>query len=208
MAVMKVLLIRHGMTEGNRKRQYIGTTDEPVCPEGFQQLRLLKGQVRGTDRDYEAQLVFVSPMLRCRQTAGILFEGIPDTVRMIQVPQLREMDFGAFEGRTWDDDLEHDPEYLKWLETECEGPVPGGECRQEFAERCLAGFRQAMEAAQELGTQQTIETVAFVVHGGTLMSILSGLSEEQGSFYSYMTENGHGYAGQWDGRKLSGICRI
>ena len=208
MAWMKVLLIRHGMTEGNRKRQYIGTTDEPVCPEGMQQLRLLKKQARDMDRDYKSQLVFISPMLRCRQTAEILFDKVPDDVRMIPVPALREMDFGVFEGRAWKDDLEHDPQYLKWLETECEGAVPGGERRQEFADRCLAGFCQAMKEAKELGRRQRIETVAFVVHGGTLMSILSGLSEEPGNFYSFMADNGHGYAGYWDGRKLSGICKI
>lgn len=205
---MKILLIRHGMTEGNRKKQYIGTTDEPVCPEGIQQLKLLKRQAQETGRDYEAQLVYVSPMLRCTQTAEILFEGVPDAVKTISVPELREMDFGAFEGRAWKDDLEHDPEYLKWLETDCEGAVPGGERRIEFAQRCIAGFRQAMRQAQESDRRQHIETVAFVVHGGTMMSILSELGEEQGNFYSYMTENGHGYAGEWDGRNISGIYKI
>ena len=29
-----IYLIRHGMTEGNKKQRYIGTTDEPLCPEG------------------------------------------------------------------------------------------------------------------------------------------------------------------------------
>jgi len=201
---MKVLLIRHGMTEGNRKRQYIGSTDEPLCSEGIDQLRQLKKQARDAGRDYEAQLLFVSPMLRCRQTAGILFDESSGDMRTISVPDLREMDFGIFEGRAFQDDLEHDREYLKWLDTDCEGPVPGGERRQEFAARCLAGFRQAM---QEAGRQQ-IETVAFVVHGGTMMSILSACSEEQDSFYSYMADNGHGYAGVWDGSRICGLHKI
>lgn len=205
---MKVLLIRHGMTQGNRKRQYIGTTDEPLCPEGVEQLKHLKEQARKDGRDYEAQLVFVSPLLRCRQTAGILFESTPDDDKLIQVPQLREMDFGIFEGRAFKDDLEHDPAYLKWLETDCEGAVPGGERRIEFAERCVAGFQEAMNMAREMECHTCIETVAFVVHGGTLMSILSACSDEQGTFYSFMTDNGHGYAGEWDGKRLCDIYKI
>ena len=31
---MKIVLIRHGMTEGNVSRRYIGITDENLCPKG------------------------------------------------------------------------------------------------------------------------------------------------------------------------------
>lgn len=33
---MKIVLIRHGMTEGNVSRRYIGITDENLCPKGQQ----------------------------------------------------------------------------------------------------------------------------------------------------------------------------
>ena len=36
---MKIILIRHGKTEGNIKNRYIGRTDEPLCGEGLDEIR-------------------------------------------------------------------------------------------------------------------------------------------------------------------------
>jgi alpha-ribazole phosphatase len=38
MKTYHIYLLRHGMTEGNKKGQYIGSTDIPLCEEGIQQL--------------------------------------------------------------------------------------------------------------------------------------------------------------------------
>lgn len=64
---MKVLLLRHGETPGNRRRAYIGSTDEPLSPQGREQAQAVA--VPPVER------VYGSPMLRCRQTAEILFPG-------------------------------------------------------------------------------------------------------------------------------------
>ena len=66
--MLKILLIRHSMTAGNKLGRYIGArTDEPLCEEG---IRLLE------NISYPpVQRVFVSPMRRCRETAEILFPG-------------------------------------------------------------------------------------------------------------------------------------
>ena len=62
---MKVVLIRHSKTAGNLMGRYIGTTDEPLCEEG---IRLLE------NRSYPAaELVYVSPMKRCRETAALIY---------------------------------------------------------------------------------------------------------------------------------------
>ena len=67
--IMKIWMIRHGMTAGNREQRYVGTTDEPLCEEGRQQI-LAKGQMIALD--YDIQNIYVSPMRRCRVTAVIL----------------------------------------------------------------------------------------------------------------------------------------
>lgn len=190
---MKILLIRHGMTEGNKKRRYIGTTDEPLCREGRDRLKETAGA-------YQARRVFVSPMLRCVQTAQILFPDCEQTI----VPQLREMDFGAFENRAYEGDLSQDPDYLKWLDTRCEGRVPGGECKQEFTDRCVEGFYEVLSLLQE----EPADPAALIVHGGTIMSILSRLADMEGEYYTYNPENGHGYEAGWNGRKLCHIRKI
>ena len=80
--MLKIWLIRHGMTEGNRHQRYIGVTDEPLCEEG----RKLLGKFTYP----KPQAVFVSPLKRCLETAAILFDD--PKVRIID--QLAECNFG------------------------------------------------------------------------------------------------------------------
>ena len=78
--MIKIWLIRHGMTEGNRHQRYIGVTDEPLCPEGMELLK--------TFTYPKPQTIFVSPLRRCQETAEIFFPG--QKVRIID--QLAECD--------------------------------------------------------------------------------------------------------------------
>lgn len=67
---MELLLLRHSITPGNLKRQYIGSTDQPLAPEGEALARKRRGEMP------EIGGLWVSPMLRCRQTAALLFPGV------------------------------------------------------------------------------------------------------------------------------------
>ena len=83
--MIKIALIRHGKTYGNTFGRYIGVTDEPLCEEGIQQL---------SNRTMDTvELVFVSPMTRCIQSAQLLYP----YARRIQIPEFRECNFGDFE---------------------------------------------------------------------------------------------------------------
>ena len=96
--MIKLWLIRHGKTEGNKLSRYIGTTDEPLCQEGTEFLH---------KTDYpKVQAVYVSPLKRCVQTAEILFPGEP--VHIIE--ELAECDFGEFENKNYKE-LEGNPHY-------------------------------------------------------------------------------------------------
>ena len=120
---MRALLIRHGQTRGNAAEEFIGSTDEPLSPEGREAAERAK-------KDPALKKVFVSPMLRARQTASILF---PNAGQIV-IPDLREMDFGQFERRRVAD-MQKDPRYVAW--SDCagmEGP-PGGESRPDVAAR-------------------------------------------------------------------------
>lgn len=61
----EIILVRHGKTAGNLEGRYIGSrTDEPLCEEG---IHALEEKVReGTYPPVD--LVYASPMIRCRQT--------------------------------------------------------------------------------------------------------------------------------------------
>ncbi|MDR2649840.1 MAG: phosphoglycerate mutase family protein [Clostridiales bacterium] len=167
-----VLFIRHGATEGNTRKRYIGRTDEPLSLLGIEQARVLTPKLPVCDA------VFSSPLLRCRQTADKLFPGYPVNI----LNDLRECDFGAFEGKNYSE-LKNDPEYIKWLSTNYESPIPGGENLTVFSARCCEAFTRAA-----LSLPENV-TAAFVTHGGCIMAILGRYAWPRREFYEYYIKN-------------------
>ena len=135
--------------------------------------------------------MYVSPLLRCRETAAILYPGAAQTA----VPGLRETDFGAFEGHTYEE-LKDSPAYQAWLDSAGQAAPPGGESREQVRQRVLAAFR-TVTAGHAPG-----ERLALVVHGGTIMTLLEAL-EPGGQFYRWQAPNGGGFRCSWDGGVLT-----
>ena len=153
--MIDIFFIRHGATEGNLRRRYIGRTDEPLCEAGIAQVKAL--QKRGLSVDE----VFVSPLLRTRQTADILFPKMHYTV----VDGLIETDFGRFEGKSADE-LSGDLAYQAWVDAMCLTPIPDGESVADFKTRCCEAFAETIKNVPD-GSR-----VGFVVHGGVIMAIM------------------------------------
>lgn len=172
---MKIYLIRHGMTEGNKKRAYIGSgIDEPLCEEGMRQLK---------EKDYpRADIIFSSPMKRCLMTAEYIYPGQNITV----CEGLKEMSFGDFEGKNYEE-LKDNPYYIKWLESGGEDAFPNGESKKDFSHRSQSAFRECMRRVQQ---SENIEAVAFVVHGGTVMAIMDEYGVPRGAYYRWQLKNG------------------
>ena len=177
---MKIVLIRHGATAGNIKKRYIGITDEDLCASGIESIHnnIKAGYYQ------EVQAVYVSPMKRCRQTAEILFPGAEQVV----CEQMRECDFGLFEGKNYQE-LTGNPKYQSWIDSGGTKAFPGGEDPMEFRKRCVCGFEQMMEKMIK-GKRKKI---AFVVHGGTIMSVMEAFDPEKKEFYHWQVKNGKGF---------------
>ncbi len=186
---MKIYLIRHGKTPGNELRQYIGTTDASLSENGKAELE----QIKNESVYPEAAHVYVSPMKRCRETAAVLFPGAKKTV----VNGLREMDFGIFEQRSADD-MKDDEEYRRWVDSGCTDPIPKGEVRSDFIGRCEKAFLEAIKSAEDKG----MEEVFFIIHGGTIMSIMYSFAKPEGLYYDWYVKNGRCIVCDWDGRNL------
>ena len=90
------------------------------------------------------EAVYVSPLVRARETASILFPG----ARQIVIPGFCEMNFGKFEGRNFKE-MENDPEYRAWVDGMCLGRCPGGESREEFCERTCEAFLKVLHQAAQ-----------------------------------------------------------
>lgn len=176
---MEWLWVRHGMTAGNKNRRYIGSgTDEGLCPEGRQLLRQRKE--KGL---YPAvSHVCASPMKRCLETAQLLYPGAEIRI----VPDFRECDFGLLENKNHEQ-LSGLPFYEQWLSQKGNAAFPGGESPEDFCRRSVRALETIVRAGMPEGK------TAFVVHGGTIMSVFSRLDERQGGFYDYHVDNGDGY---------------
>lgn len=181
---MDILLIRHGMTAGNREKRYIGRTDEALCGEGIAQLR--KASASGIYP--KAELVYCSPMKRCLQTAEILYPNH----RPQQIDDFRECDFGWFEGKNYME-LAGNPCYQEWIDSNGTLPFPEGEDVAAFKRRSVYAFAAVLQKLAEEKSNRELQegTAAMIVHGGTIMSILEAYCG--GGYYDYHCKNGSGY---------------
>lgn len=195
---MKIVFIRHLMTPGNEKRQYIGRTDEDLSEQAVEEFR--QRQEQSTGGLYPpVQHVIASPLKRCIQTAELIYPGQEISVE----PMLRECDFGEYEQKTYEE-LKNEPEYIRWMESGGMTVFPGGEEQTSFRRRCVDGVKRWIARLLEDGA----DSAAFVVHGGTIMAVLSELAEDKHEFYHWQVENGGGYVAEvseeeWrNGRKV------
>lgn len=185
---MTVFLLRHGLTRGNLERRYVGSTDEPLCSQGR---KALEGV-----RPPEADCVYVSPMLRCRETAALLYPGREQTA----VPGFRETAFGAFEGHTYEE-LKDDPAYRAWLDSAGTAAPPGGESGAAVRRRVTEAF---LAIAASRGPE---DRVALVVHGGTIMTLLEAF-EASRRFYDWQAPNGGGWRCRWRDGALTDVEKL
>ena len=190
----KLYLIRHGLTDGNAEGRYIGSTDLPLSEAGREALMTLAE----THEYPQVQMVFSSPLKRCTETADILF---PD--RMVRVvDDLREYDFGAFEGKSASE-LEHDPDFLRWCESGMREAPAGAERMPDFIARCEAGFEHVIEQMMK----ERITEAALILHSGVMMNLLSRYGYPKREPIRWTAESGHGFtalltAALWQRDKL------
>lgn len=183
--VMELVFIRHGKTKGNLESRYIGITDEELCKEGIEEIKynLCQGIYPVAD------IIFTSPMKRCIQTAEIIYPGKAFNI----IYKFREIDFGIFEGKNYLE-LNGNSKYQEWINSNGTKKFPEGEAKEIFSRRCINGFNEALTICRKLQEKDKIKkdaTVLFIVHGGTIMSVMESVTA--GSYFDYQCSNAHGY---------------
>lgn len=183
---IKLIMIRHGKTKGNLEKRYIGTTDEPLCEQGKDELTN-KCETEAYAYVKNCDVLFCSPLERCIETAQLI---LPDQ-QPVMVEEFHEMDFGKFENKNYQE-LNGDTDYQAWLDSDGMISFPGGESREKFQDRCRHGMEWVWRYLQEhkIGDDAI---VVLVIHGGTIMSLLDDYADDGGSYYDYQCENLGGY---------------
>src|SRR5689334_4246765 len=118
----RTFVVRHGETEWSRAGRHTGRTDVPLTNAGQEAARRLADALR----DQRFALVLTSPLARARDTATLA--GFADAQTD---DDLREWDYGDYEGRTSADIRKDRPDWFLW-----DDGVPNGETIDEVAVRC------------------------------------------------------------------------
>ncbi len=170
---MKLTMIRHGETVGSRNDLYYGATDLPVLPESLDELR--RRAARGGYP--KAAHYYISGLLRTEQTLHALYGDVPFTV----LPGLREMDFGDFEMKSYEE-LKDDPAYQAWIEDAEHNVCPHGESSPQVLSRSLAAIAPVLASGED---------AVCVIHGGVTAGLM--MHWFGGTRYDYSLRPGTGY---------------
>jgi broad specificity phosphatase PhoE len=129
----EIVLVRHGETEWSRAGKHTGRTDVPLTEEGRAQASALGAALGG----WRFALVLTSPLSRAVETCRLA--GLGEVAQ--ERDELREWDYGAYEGRTTAEIREERPGWTLWRDG-----VPDGETAAEVgarADRVIAELRAA-----------------------------------------------------------------
>jgi broad specificity phosphatase PhoE len=156
---MELICVRHGRTAWNADRRFQGQTDIPLDDEGLAQAQALAAHLR----DEHFDLALASDLMRARVTAEAIL-GAREIALELQ-PELREMQFGLWEGLRWDQIV------ARWPELDVAGEkapmyytAEGGESWEALCVRVDAALR-AIAARMDAGHRALIVSHAGVMHG-------------------------------------------
>lgn len=154
----RLILIRHGQTDWSFQKRYCGFTDEDLNEQGKKQARKLAEKLSAE----RIRRVYASDMKRALRFALIALKDTP----VEKLAELREMNFGIFEGLTHREIMTKCPDvYKKWLNNPVEITIPKGESLNSLATRT----RKALAKILSINNN---ETVAVFTHAGPIKVIL------------------------------------
>jgi alpha-ribazole phosphatase len=171
----KIILVRHGETELNRKKVYFGRLDPSLNETGRAQI--LKGKERVKKLHYDH--VYASPLLRAYESAKLICEPEED---IILDERLMELNFGIFEGLSYEEIKERYPEQCEKHEKEWKNyNYECGESPRQLQRRAVK-FIKSLDKNKDY---------LIVTHWGVIATILSYyFSKGLDSYWKFDIKNG------------------
>ncbi len=168
----RILLVRHGQTDWNINRRFMGYQDIPLNAAGLQQAAALAQRLARLLEDDPPLAIYSSDLSRAWQTAQVIQQALlaarpGEPLPLVAEPRLREMNFGQWEGFTYNELLSSQAEALQaWNADLLNVAPPDGESMGRVAERVLAVYQETLTAHPDA-------TVMIVAHGGPLQVLLA-----------------------------------
>lgn len=154
---LRILVVRHGETDWNKKRVFQGQTDTPLNHAGITQAIAAQGALSSLP----LTAVYSSDLSRARHTADIIAQ--PHGLDVQTDVRLREMGFGVFEGLSHEQlmNSEWADHFVKYKQDPFHNRPPEGEPLDEVLNR-VSAFYADLCAKHDVG-----ETVLVAAHGGS-----------------------------------------
>ncbi|QTH59154.1 bifunctional RNase H/acid phosphatase [Corynebacterium hindlerae] len=149
----RFILIRHGQTEMSVAKQYSGSSNPPLTQTGVEQVEKVAQRLANRGG---IDAIVCSPLTRARQSADIIAAQLGLPIR--EIDALRELDFGTWEGRTFAEVMEADPEAHAAFLSDTKASPPEGESVQAVARR----VKKAIDALAEEYGEANIVLVSHV----------------------------------------------
>lgn len=171
----RLILVRHGQSELNKDGIFYGQLDPKLTKKGREQAREAKKILENIHYDE----VYTSDLIRARETAEIInYKDIPLTISK----ELRELNFGIFEGMKYDEILKKYPkEEELWREQWQEYDYETGESVKALQERTVAYLEEVLHEERD---------ILVVAHWGVINCVLSHyLSGGLEGYWKFSTDN-------------------
>lgn len=158
----RLYLVRHGETEWNVTGRFQGHSDIPLSTEGKNQAEKLSHLIKRS----KVNSIYASDLSRAVETAEIIINKYPSKLNINITPDLREINFGLWEGLTIDEiKAKYHSELMEWWDNPSKVAVPGGELLSDVVCRVI-------NSVQHIANMHPDENVLIVSHGGVIRSII------------------------------------
>ena len=158
-----IYLIRHAEAEGNLYRIAQGQQNSILTDRGWRQVRALEKRFA----DVHIDAVYSSDLYRTCATASAIYK--PRGLALRRMRELREINVGDWEQRTWGDIYRRDPEQMAYFSREfTKWHIQGAETPRQVLERVLGAVR-------EIAAENEGRTVAVFSHGYAIRLLLAYL---------------------------------
>jgi len=174
-----LILIRHGETPHNRDKRYQGHRDTSLTRAGKRQTREIALRLR--DKPLDA--IYSSDLKRTRYMAEVI--NSYHSLKINILPELREIDFGDWEGKTYNEIQREWKGLLNaWERKPSQIKIPRGESIKDLAERIRSTIKKIVSNHPD-------QRVAIITHGGPIRIILmDALGLGLNDWWKTITSNG------------------
>lgn len=177
----EILFIRHGETDYNKKNLYYGHSNPGINETGIQQLKSTRKKLEKLNEKID--IVFSSDLKRCRESLELL--EIDKNIERHFSKNLRELNFGNLEGKTYKEIEREFPHYINEMKNNWRYfKAEGGESLADMQQR-------VSKKIDKIKMENQDKKILIVAHSGVIQSLISHyLFNNLDGYWQFKLDNG------------------